>query len=169
MRRLLCLCLLLPGCLLAGSNRDETLRIFREFNADLRWGRHELVLPRLTPAARARFAAQLQALGEDLEFLDEEMTGLEVQRAQKGPDRAQCRVLLTWTNRRTGIVERTTIAEHWETVGPNWMLARMVRLKGTPLSLFEEPPKPKEPPKEAAPSEQPQGDADLRRDGGGPR
>src|SRR5689334_4509569 len=112
-RAALCLLLALPGCLLAGANRDETLRIFREFNADLRWGRNELVLPRLTPAARARFSAQLQALGEDLEFVDEEMTALDVQRAQKGPDRAQCRVELSWTDRRTGIVEKTTVVEHW--------------------------------------------------------
>src|SRR5437867_1154924 len=115
----------LAGCLLATSNRDEIIRQFREFNSDLRWGRHELVLPRLAPKERARFAAQLQALGDDIEFLDEEMTGLDVQRGQRGHDRAQCRVELSWTNRRTGIVERTSVVEHWETLGYSWVVTRI--------------------------------------------
>src|SRR5215475_6965450 len=98
MRRPLCLpaALGLAGCLLATPNRDETIRQFREFNSDLRWGRHEQVLPRLAPKERARFQAQLQALGEDLEFLDQEVTGLDVKRGPKGHDLAQCRVELSW-------------------------------------------------------------------------
>lgn len=167
----------LPGCILAGSNRDETVRVFREFNADLRWGRNELVLPRLQPALRARFSAQLQALGDDLEFLDEEMTALDVQRAQKGPDRAQARVELSWTSRRTGIVQRTTVIVHWETGGANWLVARLVRVRGAPLPLFDEPPaqKPAAAPEgapaaaPAAPSEQPQREPEQREGGGGPR
>jgi hypothetical protein len=159
-------CLALTGCILATSSSEDVVRAVREFNSDLRWGRSEHVLPRLAPAARARYTAQLQALGDDIEFVDEEVVGIDVKRGPRGRDQAICRVEISWSSRRTGIVEKTSVIEHWEAAGPNWVVNRMVRTRGTPLALFEEPPAPKAGAKDPAapapdapaPSEQPKRD-----------
>ncbi|MCS6912165.1 MAG: hypothetical protein RMK29_05785 [Myxococcales bacterium] len=132
------LLLWLPACL--ASSREEIIRISRELNNDLRWGRLEHVLPRMGPKLRAHVQDQLAQLGEDLEFLDHEVTGIELGRGPGGTERAVCRVELSWSDRRSGLVQRATVVQHWELIGRQWLLVRMVRARGASLPLFEEPP-----------------------------
>lgn len=139
MHRIASLLLLLsagPACgLLGTAGREELTRVVREYNADLRWGRKEVLGTYMTPAAHRQLRARMEAAGEDVEFLDYELTSIEVSPRR---DRAVVMVEISWTHRREGVVQKTTVAQHWEAKSSNWAVAKQVRIRGAPLALFEE-------------------------------
>lgn len=133
---------LLAGCaVLNNSNRDEMLRVVREYNDGIRWGRYDQVTPRLAQDQRRRFLDRLGG-AEELEILDYDISSIDILPNNK----AQVRVQVTWSLRTQGIARRTEVLESWEQRGiSQWQVVKQVRVRGAPLFLFDEPPPTKAP------------------------
>ncbi len=159
--------LLLCGCTGFGFNPQESLEPeVRQFNGGIRWGRYDEVANRLAPEVRAHYMDRINALGDEIEILDYEVTRVDL--APEGK-KATARVEISWTSQRRGIVEHTSVAQNWERHKGTlaWQVVKQVRVRGAPMFLFDEPAakKPAPPP---PPSEQPQGQPDKGGDGRGP-
>jgi hypothetical protein len=147
---------LTPGCATLGApGREEMLRLVREYNDALRWGRPEQVLPRMSPEARARYKEKVGILGEELEIVDYDILGIEM--GNKGKE-AQVKIRWSWMERSSGTLQQTTVMQQWVDKDHDWKVARHERLRGPALPLSEEP-KPAPPPKgtpEKAPEKAPE-------------
>lgn len=134
------------GCATLGTpGREEMLRLVREYNDGLRWGRAEQVLPRMSPEARARYRDKLGVLGEELEIVDYDILGIEM--GNKGKE-AQVKIRWSWLERNTTTLQQTTVMQQWVDKDHTWKVARHERVRGPALPLTEEPkPAPKAPEK----------------------
>lgn len=123
------------GCLGAmTSQKDDLQQAIREFNDGIRWGMAEKSASHLPVDKRLKFAEKWVSLEEELEVLD-----YEIQRVEWGSSRsaADVRVDVTWSMKRRGIVEKTTVAQHWEQTSGTWLVTTQKRLRGTALSILE--------------------------------
>lgn len=136
-RLLTCLLLLAaPGCISSGNSPSESLLYaVRDFNTELRWGRYDQIAPYLRPEVRDRYLEQLQSLGEDVEVVDQELTQI----ALTGPEQATARVQWSWTSKKRGLLERTSLKQHWGLARGRWVLLRQERMAGPPLKPLEDP------------------------------
>jgi hypothetical protein len=130
---------LAAGCMLDGySAREKVATAAREYNDGVRWGRFEVAAEHVQPEKRRRFVERHKALEEELEIADYEMTGIELDGKK---ERATAHVEYTWTLKRVGLVEKTATEQVWELAGGRWIVASETRVRGKPLSLFDEPPR----------------------------
>ena len=139
MRPLLAVCALLAaGCFELPTKKEALATAVRDYNEGVRWGKLDQAAKFLPIESRRRFVDRRAQLGEELEIAD-----YEVERVDLGPNRetAEVRVQVTWVAKARGIVEKTMVAEKWERKQGDWYLTRELRVSGTPLTLFEEPPK----------------------------
>lgn len=137
------------GCASGGSPSETLLYAVRDFNNELRWGRYDQLSPYLKPEVRERFLEQLQGAGDDIEVVDQELSNI----AQRAPGEATARVEWSWSSKRRGLLEKTTLRQVWGQVpGGRWQLLRQERLAGPPLRPFEDPA-PRQPPSKAAPAQ----------------
>ncbi len=136
---------LLAGCGMATfSQRDELMTAVDEFNDGIRWGAMDRSARYLPVELRKRFAERWASLEDELEIMDYEVQRLEINKGGKGPTTADVRVDVSWSLKRSGILERTVMQQHWEQRVGGWMVARQTRLKGAPLPLVIEPAAPSE-------------------------
>jgi hypothetical protein len=142
----------LAGCIagMGYTTRDRVTAAAREYNEGVRWGRLEQAAAHLERARRAGFVDRHKALEDELEIADYELVSLELDKSDKKLPRATARVEYTWSLKRRGLVEKTSTDQRWEERDGEWLLAAEVRVKGAPLSLFDEPPRPPRGPASAA-------------------
>ena len=69
------------------------------------------------------------------------MTQLDMDKSDKKRDRATSRVEYTWSLKTVGLVEKTTTEQKWEEQNGEWVMVSETRIKGAPLTLFDEPAK----------------------------
>src|SRR5262249_29902470 len=130
------------GCIAGGgySTRDRVLAAAREYNEGVRWGRFEQAAAYLELGRRRGFVDRHQALEDELQFADYELVRLEVDRSDRKQPSATARVEYSWLLKRSGLLEKTSTDQRWEEHDGQWRLTSEVRVKGAPMSLFDEPP-----------------------------
>jgi hypothetical protein len=128
------------GCMtgMGYSTVDQVTNAAREYNNDVRWGRYEQASMHVPKEKRARFVEKRTQLEDELEIADFELVNIVI---DKGKETAMARVDYTWVLKNRGIVEKTTTRQSWERRDGNWVVATETRVKGSPLSLFDEPVK----------------------------
>lgn len=129
----------LSGCMtgMGYSTVDQVTNAAREYNNDVRWGRYEQASTHVPKEKRARFVEKRTQLEDELEIADFELVNIVI---DKGKETAMARVDYTWMLKNRGIVEKTTTRQSWERHDGQWVVATEMRVKGSPLSLFDEPP-----------------------------
>jgi hypothetical protein len=127
----------LAGCItgMGYSTVDQVTNAAREYNNDVRWGRYEQAATHVPKERRARFVEKRTQLDDELEIADFELVNIVI---DKQKDTASARVDYTWLLKDRGIVEKTTTRQSWERRDGVWVVAAETRVKGTPLSLFDE-------------------------------
>jgi hypothetical protein len=131
---------LMSGCIAGAgySTRDKLMDATHEYADGVRWGKLEQASLHVPAPQRRSFIERHQALEDELEIADCELVNLVIDPKK---DRATARYDYVWTLKRRGLVEKTTTDQTWERSSGDWLLASEVRVKGAPLSLFEEPAK----------------------------
>lgn len=130
--------LALPGCItgMGYSTVDQVTEAAREYNNDVRWGRYEQAAMHVPKDKRQRFVDKRSQLEDVLEIADFELVNIVI---DKQKETASARVDYTWMLRDRGILEKTTTKQSWEKKGGQWVVDTETRVKGSPLSLFDEP------------------------------
>jgi hypothetical protein len=106
----------------------------QDFNVDSRFGRADLVLPRVDPAERDEYSAHHKFWGTAIRVADIEMAGMK----PKGDDDVDVFVKVAWYRMNEQDLKQTTIKQHWHSKTDAWMLTSEVRLDGD-LGLLGEP------------------------------
>jgi hypothetical protein len=133
--------LVLPGCLMGAgySTKDRVTTAAREYNDGVRWGKYEQAAIHIAKGKRELFMEKHKNLEDELEIADYEMVALDIDRSDRKHDKITARVEYTWTLKRVGLVEKTTTRQTWEEHDGDWLMAKEERIKGSPLTLFDEP------------------------------
>jgi hypothetical protein len=122
------------GCFLPSPNdkeaAEDTVRVYHE---DIRWSRFSDAMMRIVPALRQRFMDQASALKDDIEFANYEL--LSVRPAGQG--RIDVRTTFEWTSRKTGLLQKTEVLEHWQRIDRVWQLAETRIAGGEKLPFFD--------------------------------
>lgn len=129
---------LLSGCItgMGYSMSDQVMNAAREYNNDVRWGRWEQAAMHVPRDKRSRFVEKRTQLDDELEIADFELVNIVIDKAK---ETATARVDYSWVLKDRGIVEKTTTRQNWERKDGQWIVAQEVRVKGSPLTLFDEP------------------------------
>ena len=132
--------LALSGCFIfTNYNAKERLTVSaREFNDDVRWSRFEQAAAKIPADKRQQFIDKHRALEDELEIADYELAGVDVDKSDKKMTRATARVELTWTLKRRGLLEKTIIQQSWEDRDGGWVVVKQERMRGSPLTLYDE-------------------------------
>ena len=139
--------LLFSGCMMMGmgySTKEKVTAAAQEYNDGVIWGKLEQASLHIKKEQRNRFWEKHKALEDDLEFADCEMVGLDIDKSDKKHDRATARMVYTWTLKTVGLLQKTNTEQKWEETNGDWIMVSETRTKGAPLTLFEEPARPKE-------------------------
>ena len=129
------------GCIagMGYSTKDKVTEAARDYNDGVRWGRYEQAGQHLAKDKRDAFVERHKALDDELEIADYEMTSIEVDKSDRKVTRAYAHLDYTWTLKRRGLVERTSTKQTWEEHDGDWVMTKEERVKGAPLTLFDEP------------------------------
>lgn len=117
------------------------MNVMREFNEDVRWGRLDEASHKVPSDSRSRFYERRKGLEEELEMADSDVVAVEIDKSDKKVNRATVKVDWAWTLKRVGVVEKTTTKQSWEERKEGWVMVREERLRGSPLSIFDEAPR----------------------------
>ncbi len=133
--------LFLPGCVAGAgySTRDRVTNAAREYNDGVRWSKWEQAASHIAKDERTHFLERHQALEDELEIADYEMVAIDIDKSDRKKDKATARIDYTWTLKRQGLVQKTSTIQKWEEKDGGWVMAREERVKGAPLTLFDEP------------------------------
>ncbi|MCG5051634.1 MAG: hypothetical protein KA712_01615 [Myxococcales bacterium] len=125
------------ACLSPGQQRqDALLRISREMNNDLRWGRYETAVSHFEPAAGLAFLKRVDLVEDDLVIADHEMTSIKF---DEPPVKAKTIVHFEWYTKRDPVVHKTSVEQTWEHREGAWALTKQRRLRGERFPLVTEP------------------------------
>lgn len=125
------------GCLTPAQRREDALvRMARDLNDDLRWGRWSAVAQVLPPEEARGFLSRANAIGEELVMADYEVTAIDFGTPS---DTATSQVKLDWYTQREPTVKKTTIEQRWKYKGGTWVLIEQRRTKGERFPLLLEP------------------------------
>lgn len=103
---------LMSGCLLQNMSAQERLRdSVVGFNDEMRWGRQDLAIQRVVPAARAEFQARHRAWGRDIQIADSEIVNVQV--GHEGEE-ASSFVTIQWYRRNSTLLSTTTLRQNWD-------------------------------------------------------
>jgi hypothetical protein len=129
------------GCIAGAgySARDRVTLVAREYTEGVRWGKLDQASAHLPVDKRRRFFDRLKAVEDELEIADYEVTSLDLDKHDKKMTRAIARVDYTWALKSRGLVEKTSTEQTWEERDGEWVLAKETRVRGAPLSIFDEP------------------------------
>ncbi len=132
--------LLASGCMVGDgySMRDRITAATREYNDGVRWGRYDRAVQFVPDVKRAHFIERHKTLEEELEFADCEVLDLDL---DKKKARAVSHVEYTWTLKREGLLKKTSVEQVWVERDGRWVVDSETRTRGSPLPLFDEPPK----------------------------
>jgi hypothetical protein len=135
---LLALAALTPctSCVAPAERREESLmKIAREFNDGLRWGRDDQVYRCLSPADMHSLQARKADLGEDFVMADHEMKSIQI---VPGVEKATVVAEFTWFNQRRAVVKKSTVEQKWEWHDGRWMVTEQTRIAGDRFPLVPE-------------------------------
>lgn len=142
MRPLLVAALACSGCFLmsnAYTTREQVLTAAREYNEGVRWGKFEQAANRVPKDRRKKFFEKHKTLEEELDISDYEIGAVDVDKSDKKHIKVTTRVDYTWSLKREGLVQKTSTKQRWEEQNGEWVLIAEERVKGAPLTLFDEP------------------------------
>ena len=129
-----CVTAMLGGsCTTMFSDREKLVMAVREYNDGVRWSRLDQAVGRMVPDSRQRFLDRHAALAEELDITDYDVTRIDVER-----ETATVTVEVSWSLKRRGLLERTIVVEDWKRQRGDWVLVKESRLRGAPLTLFDE-------------------------------
>jgi len=106
----------------------------QDFNVDSRFGRTDLVLPRVDPAERDEYANHHRFWGTAVRVADIEMAGMK----PKGDDDIDVFIKVAWYRMSEQDLKQTTLKQHWHSKTDAWLLTSEVRLDGD-MGLLGEP------------------------------
>jgi hypothetical protein len=130
------------GCMvgMGYSARDKVTEAAREYNDGVRWGKYEQAAKHVASERRQQFVDRHKALDEELEIADYEMVSMgEIDKSDRKKYKSVANMDYTWTLRSQGLVKKTSTKQFWEEQDGGWVMTREERVKGAPLTLFEEP------------------------------
>jgi hypothetical protein len=115
----------LSGCPAPPTALARAQQVAQEFNQDVRFGRNELMMEHVAPAARDAFAAQHRAWGSNVRVADMELEGLR----PRGDHELEVIVRVAWYRPEQQELLTTTLQQSWrDTEG--WRLTEEKRLDG---------------------------------------
>ena len=127
---------LCAACVGTSQRREDSLmKIAREFNDGLRWGRDEDVLRCLTPTEAHYLQARRADLGEDFVMADHEVKSIQI---VPGVEKATVIAEFTWFSQRRSVVQKSTVEETWEWLNDRWMVTAQARIAGARFPLVPE-------------------------------
>jgi hypothetical protein len=121
----------------------------QELNLDARFGRTELAMDRVAPAARDEFAVHHRAWGTSVRVADVELVGMRA----KGQRSVEAIVRVAWYRPDQQELRVTTLKQGWRDKD-GWQLVAEQRLEGD-VGLLGEPVVYETPREEAAPAQFP--------------
>ncbi len=128
------------GCIFGDANtmRDRVTTATREYNEGVRWGQYDHAVKYVSDLKRAHFLERHKTLEDELEFADCEVLDLDL---DKKKARAVSHVEYSWILKREGLLKKTSVEQVWFERNGRWVVDSETRTKGSPLPLFDEPPK----------------------------
>ncbi|HLK38553.1 MAG TPA: hypothetical protein VKU41_17445 [Polyangiaceae bacterium] len=115
----------LPGCPAPPSALARAQEAAQEFNLDARFGRIEMALDRVAPAARDEFAAHHKAWGTAVRVADIELAGMHAH----GEHEVEVIVRVAWYRPDQQDLRSTTLRQSWRDKD-GWQLVAEQRLEG---------------------------------------
>ena len=119
----------------AQRREDSLMKIAREFNDGLRWGRDDQVYRYLTPTEARSLQVRKADLGDDFVMADHEVKSIQI---VPGGERATVVAEFTWFNQRRAVVQKSTVEEKWEWLDDHWMVTSQSRIAGDRFPLVPE-------------------------------
>lgn len=135
--------LLLLGCSALPNPMARAQEAAQDFNTDTRYGRNEIAIERVAPAAHDSFLSHHRAWGSKVQIADIEFEGLH----RKSDHDAEVTVRVSWYRPEEQELHATTLKQTWHDQG-GWKLTAEERtegdigLLGEPL-VFQAPEEPK--------------------------
>lgn len=124
------------GCITPGQQRQDTLlRLSREFNNDLRWGRYDTAVAHFQPAEAQRFLKRVDLVGEELVIADHEMTSIKFEEPAL---KARTVAVFEWYTKRDPVLRKTSVSQDWLFEEGVWRVTKQVRLRGPRFPLVPE-------------------------------
>jgi hypothetical protein len=115
----------LSGCPAPPTALARAQQVAQEFNQDVRFGRNELMMEHVAPAARDAFAAQHRAWGTNVRLADMELAGLR----PRGEHELDVIVRVAWYRPEEQELRTTTLQQSWRDTD-GWRLTEEKRLDG---------------------------------------
>lgn len=115
----------LAGCPAPPTALARAQQAAQEFNQDVRFGRNQLMMEHIAPAARDAFATQHRAWGAGVRVADMELAGLR----PHGDHELEVIVRVGWYRPEEQELRTTTLQQNWREV-EGWQLAEEKRLDG---------------------------------------
>ncbi|HZU82616.1 MAG TPA: hypothetical protein VE987_06855 [Polyangiaceae bacterium] len=115
----------MAGCPAAPTALARGQEIAQEFNQDARFGRNELMIEHVAPAARDDFAAHHRAWGTEVRVADVELAGMKA----RGEHELEVLVRVAWYRPDEQELRVTTVEQRWQDAN-GWQLAAEKRVDG---------------------------------------
>ena len=117
------------------QRQDTLLRLSREFNNDVRWGRYDMAAAQFSPVEASRFLKRVDLVAEELVIADHEMTSIKF---EEPSSKAKTIVVFEWYTKREPVVRKTSVAQTWGFDQGSWRLESQTRLRGPRFPLVPE-------------------------------
>jgi hypothetical protein len=119
---------LLAGCssLLPSQGIAKAQETAQAFNQDARFGRNELVLDQIAPAAREEFSMHHRAWGVAIHVADIELAGIKAH----GATDVDVVVHVSWYRPETQELRSTMLTQSWHNKVDTWQLVGEKRMDG---------------------------------------
>jgi len=117
--------LVLGGCPAPPTALARAQQVAQEFNQDVRFGRSELMMEHIAPAARDDFAAHHRAWGTGVRLADLELAGIR----PRGDHALHVIVRIAWYRPEEQELRTTTLEQEWSDKN-GWQLVAEKRLDG---------------------------------------
>jgi hypothetical protein len=119
-------CVLVSACAMPPTGAQRAHQTAQDFNLDSRFGRNELVLPRVDPAARDEYALHHRAWGTGVRVADIEMMGMK----PHGDADVDVFIHVSWYRMEEQDLRSTTLKQSWHSKSDAWMLVSEKRMDG---------------------------------------
>ena len=119
-------CVLVSACAMPPTGAQRAQQTAQDFNLDSRFGRNELVLPRVDPAARDEYTLHHRAWGTGVRVADIEMMGMK----PHGDADVDVFIHVSWYRMEEQDLRSTTLKQSWHSKSDAWMLVSEKRMDG---------------------------------------
>lgn len=119
-------CLLLAACAMPPTGAQRAQQTAQDFNLDARFGRNELTLARVEPAARDEYSLHHRAWGTGIRVADIELAGMK----PHGDADVDVFVRVSWYRMEEQDLKSTTLEQSWHSDSDAWLLRAEKRIDG---------------------------------------